>query len=196
MSEEEPVHFLNLEYFFRLLYEALFAGGKIGDFSSLAILASKIWFAVGVLSYLISFGALAVIIYTSLRIKQIRAAEAHLYHTEHPAHAETKRDHSRWAHVQELMLGTQESDWRQAIIEADIMLDDLLNQLGYHGATMADKFRQVDRSRFQTLDMAMEAHGVRNRIAHEGSSYPISETLAHRTIQQYEAVMREHGEIT
>lgn len=196
MGETGPIHFLNLEYFFRLLYEVIVEGRSVGDFGSLVLLAAKVWVAVNIIAYLISFAALAVIIYTTLRIRQIREHEAHLYHVEHPAHAEVKRDHSRWAHIEELINRGHESDWRQAIIEADIMLDDLLTQLGYQGATVGEKLKQVDPSKFASLQNAWDAHRVRNEIAHQGSAFPLSEQLAHRTIKHYEAVMREHGEIS
>src|SRR5690606_17681309 len=117
------------------------------------------------------------------------------YGTIHPEVAEVSRDHSRWAHVRELIERPHESDWRQAIIEADIMLDDLLSQLGYMGQSVGEKLKAVDPSRFRSLEYAWEAHKVRNRIAHDGAAFKLTEQLAHRTIAQYEVVMREHGEI-
>ena len=57
------------------------------------------------------------------------------------------------------------------------------------------KLKAVDPSRFHSLQHAWDAHKVRNQIAHSGSAFPLTERLAHRTIAQYEVVMREHGEI-
>jgi len=95
----------------------------------------------------------------------------------------------------QLIESGQESDWRNAIIEADIMLEEVLTQLGYQGESLGEKLRAVNQNHFQTLNQAWEAHRVRNEIAHQGSSYHLSEHLAHRTIANYEAVFREHGEI-
>ena len=95
----------------------------------------------------------------------------------------------------QLIESGQESDWRQAIIEADIMLDEVLDQLGYQGESVGEKLRAVNPAQFRTLNNAWEAHRVRNEIAHQGSAYQLTERLAHRTIANYEAVFREHGEI-
>jgi hypothetical protein len=88
-----------------------------------------------------------------------------------------------------------ESDWRQAIIEADIMLDEVLTRQGYEGTTIGDKLKQANPNRFHTLNNAWEAHKVRNDIAHSGSAYQLSDQIAYRTIKHYEAVFREFGEI-
>ena len=86
--------------------------------------------------------------------------------------------------------GTPES-WRLAILEADIMLNELLDLQGYKGETMADKMKQADRANFNTIDAAWEAHKVRNRIAHEGEGHEISAREARRVIDLYERVLKE-----
>jgi len=189
-----PVHFLNVEYFFRLLYEmvAQLRGGAPLD---LLAFASQVWLMVIILSILASIALLAVFIYSVLRYHQALEAAAPKFATLDSAHAEEQRDHSRWAHVRALIESPHESDWRQAIIEADIMLDDLLSQLGYPGTSVGEKLKAVDPARFGTLQNAWEGHKVRNEIAHSGSSYKLEEHHAHRTIALYESVMREHGEI-
>lgn len=194
MGETGPVHFLNLEYFLRLIYEALLNGG-IGDLSALAIFAATIWTVFTVLSFIAAAGFLWLFSYATMRLYQVRQGEAHKYHVEHAEHAEVKRDHSRWAHIMQLIESHNESDWRQAVIEADIMLFDLLGQLHYPGATVGERLKAVDPSRFQALNEAWDAHKVRNEIAHQGSAYRLDDNLAYRTIRKYEAVFKEHGEI-
>ena len=189
------LHFLNVEYFFRLLYEAVF-NLRIGSVNvDIITFVSQLWIIVTIVSFLVSVVLLAWFIFSYLRYHRVLDSEAHKFTTLHPEVAEVERDHNRWGHVRALIESPHESDWRQAIIEADIMLDDLLTQLGYPGVGVGEKLRAVDPARFHTLQEAGEAHGVRNRIAHDGSAYELTEHLAHRTIAKYEAVMREHGEI-
>lgn len=83
------------------------------------------------------------------------------------------------------------SDWKLAIIEADTILDALLENSGYPGATLGERLKNADRGVFKTLDYAWEAHAVRNKIAHEGSAYALSEREAKRVIQLYEEVFKE-----
>jgi hypothetical protein len=195
--EDSSIHFLNLSYFFRIIYDFL-TGGRTstGDaWADLLSFAAGVWVLVTILAFVISVIALAVLIHSTIRMLEAKRQEAPKYATQHPAIAETRRDHNRWAHVMELIESPHENDWRQAIIEADIMLDDLLSQLGYHGIGVGEKLRAVDPARFQTLQNAWEAHKIRNEIAHQGSAFPLTDHIAYRTIRNYEAVMREHGEI-
>ncbi|KND47037.1 MAG: hypothetical protein AB199_01225 [Parcubacteria bacterium C7867-004] len=190
-----PINFINVEYFFRLLYEAvtqLRTGSFGGDW---LMLASTIWMFVTLISLVISAAFLTLLIHSHFRLHRVLDGEEDNFSTIHPEVAEVTRDHNRWGHIRALIESPHENDWRQAIIEADIMLDDLLSQLGYPGVGVGEKLRAVDPSRFRTLDNAWEAHKVRNEIAHQGMSTPLEEHRAHRTIAHYEAVMREHGEI-
>ena len=93
------------------------------------------------------------------------------------------------------MQSTNQSDWRQAIIEADIILDELLTRLGYVGDSVGEKLKQVHTNHFQTLSNAWEAHKVRNEIAHSGMNFELTDRIAYRTIANYEAVFREHEEL-
>lgn len=194
-TSEPTVHFLNVEYFFRLLYELISNPGGFSLQTNWLALASQIWLVVTGLSIIVTIALLAVFINSTIRLHQIKREESAKYATEHATHAEVERDHSRWAHVRELVERPHESDWRQAIIEADIMLDDLLSQLGYPGQSVGEKLKAVNPARFTTLQYAWDAHKVRNEIAHSGSSFELTEHTAHRTIAMYEMVMREHGEI-
>jgi hypothetical protein len=96
----------------------------------------------------------------------------------------------RWEHVNTLINSPNSSDWRLAIIEADIMLEDMLNTEGYHGESVGDKLKAVDRSDMLTLDQAWEAHKIRNNIAHN-SDYSLNERDAKRAIMLYESVFKE-----
>lgn len=198
MEGDSSIHFLNVSYFFRLIYDLLTGGNVVTGqdlWTDLLALAASVWVVITILAFLVSLAALAVLIHSTVRMLDAKRREAPLYATQHAAVAETRRDHNRWNHIMTLIESPHENDWRQAIIEADIMLDDLLSQLGYHGIGVGEKLRAVDPSRFKTLQNAWEAHKIRNEIAHQGSAFPLTDHVAYRTIHNYEAVMREHGEI-
>ncbi len=97
----------------------------------------------------------------------------------------------KWERIIEHLESPHESNWRLAILEADIILDEILDANGYRGATIGDKLKQVDKSDFQTLDFAWEGHKIRNKIAHEGSDHMVSQKEARRVIGMYEAVFKE-----
>ncbi len=180
------VHFLNLEYFFRLLYDAVFHG-QFAPNGLLAYLAN-IWGFITAAGLIFSVIALIMLVYALIRLKQLEDIEAPLYETLDVAHAVSATEHSRWEHIMTLVESAHENDWRQAIIEADIMLDEELTHHGYSGATVGDKLKSAQ---FASLDDAWEAHKVRNDIAHQGSAFPLDGRLAFRTIQKYQRVFEE-----
>lgn len=97
----------------------------------------------------------------------------------------------RWQHIQELMKTNNQNDWRQAIIEADIVLDEMLRRMSYDGLTIGDMLKQVDPADFITLEKAWEAHKFRNEIAHTGSEFKLSREEAERVINLYRAIFDE-----
>jgi hypothetical protein len=214
MQPDGPnIHFLNLEYFFRLIYDALHGSGSaaatttvavggVGLFSGIfksfaAFLSflSHLWLFVTVLAYLASLILIGILVYSTMRLFQVRELEKPKFATKTVQEEHTLVEHSRWNTIQELIESGQQSDWRQAIIESDIMLDEMLTDRGYADETLGEKLKGSNPSQFKTLSSAWDAHKVRNEIAHQGSSYELSESLAHRTIANYEAVFKEFGEI-
>jgi hypothetical protein len=179
---------LNVEWLFLTIYNLLFRGGATIDWSAFTNWVAGIWFWIVIIGYTLSVLALGVIVYITMRIFDLRHREEHFYTTliEDPNAREA--GNPRWAYIQVLLEDTHPSKWREAIIEADIMLDEVLRKKGYTGDTFADRIRQAH---LETERSAGEAHGIRNRIAHEGSAFDISHTLAQRTIAHYESVFQE-----
>ena len=97
----------------------------------------------------------------------------------------------KWGRIVKNSESENPSDWRLAIIEADIMLDELLDKLHLPGDTMGDKLKAVEKSDFTTIEYAWEAHKARNMIAHEGSNFLLNQHETRRIISLYEAVFKE-----
>ncbi len=151
---------------------------------------------------------ISVIAYCASRMLEIREKEhKHLeeeiveYAHHQAAKAEKLLDkmgkpvNPRWEKALQDLFSPSAGDWKLAIIEADAMLDSLLDQLGYHGENLGEKLKSVDKEKFQSLSNAWEAHIVRNRIAHEGSLFELSAHEAKRVIALYEVIFREFGYI-
>ena len=182
---------INIEYFFRLLY-GLFSGSYAAlDYSSFRMLLTQVWLWIVVVGYALSVIGLFVIIYATMRLFDLRRREDEFYGTLLLTPASAGGTNPRWTHIRSLMESVSPSEWREAIMEADIMLDDMLTRQGYSGESAGDKLKSVEPSDFNTLNNAWEAHKVRNQIAHEGSAFDLSDTLARRTIAHYESVFRE-----
>ena len=97
----------------------------------------------------------------------------------------------KWKEILSDVESTDESKWRVAIIEADIILEDLLRKLNLPGDTIGDKLKAVEKSDFVSINSAWEAHKVRNNIAHGGSGFLFNQREARRAIMLYEQVFKE-----
>lgn len=97
----------------------------------------------------------------------------------------------RWEIVGRYYNSANQSDWKLAIVEADIMLYEVLNKSGFPGLNIGEMLKNADKSKLNTLDEAWSAHKVRNEIAHSGTDYVLSRDLVKRTISQYEKVFDE-----
>ncbi|MFT5179678.1 MAG: hypothetical protein ACI9GH_000515 [Candidatus Paceibacteria bacterium] len=139
---------------------------------------------------------LLVVYFVSKRNKAYRISEKKIdviteqqEETDYTVHEELKN--KRWEHIEELMSSHNINDWKQAIIEADIMLDEMLTKMQYDGTTIAEKLKNVEESDFITLSKAWEAHKVRNKIAHSGADFKFDKNEAGRVIELYRKVFKE-----
>lgn len=100
-----------------------------------------------------------------------------------------------WENIRAKLLSENPGEWRLGIIEADIYLDRLLDDKGYHGDTVSDKLKQVVSGDLPSIQLAWEAHKVRNRIAHDGEAFTFTMPEARRALSYFEIVFRDLGVI-
>ncbi len=143
-----------------------------------------------------AFIMLILIVYVSIRLEQIEHHGFHhmemAQHAHHEAeHIQEHQKNPRWDGIVQMVHSDNESDWRRAILDADIMLSQMLNEKGYTGATLGDQLKMANPLQFTTVDIAWEAHRMRNALAHLGEAFPLSERDARATIEQYRRVFEE-----
>lgn len=110
---------------------------------------------------------------------------------EHLITPPTEKDfenHPRWAIIEGYMSSNNEALWRIGIIESDNMLREVLIEKGYTGIDVGE---MLTNAKFNTIQLAWDAHKVRNRIAHEGSDYTLTDREAKRVNGLYEAIFKE-----
>lgn len=172
--------------FFGSLFDGiLFVVGIVG-----AIL-SFLWSLYSILAYMVS-AILALAILTSLfGIAFVRFRELSTYSTLPPAAEHEHPLRSRWQSLLDDSMSSDPKRWREGIIEADVMLGELLGNLGYAGASTADKVRLVPEDAFVTLPLGLEAHRVRNFVSARSSSFILTQREAFRVMKLYEQVFEE-----
>lgn len=153
-------------------------------------------FVLRVLSLLVSAVLVAMIVSTSRKLSK---AHKELFKPIQPPQeifygvsAEPEKiTNPKWQKVLDHVNSPNSADWRLAILEADIMLDEMLDKMGYHGVTIGDKLKSVEASDFSTLQQAWEAHKIRNSIAHEGSDFVLTKPEAERVVRLFQKVFEE-----
>lgn len=193
----QPV-FLNVEYFFYL----------VARFFAYIFSPQFLETARNVLSIL-SIVLVALIAYLLVRLYEIKSEEKKQKSLaevplQHPggrsvndfeavprATDEKFRRNETWENIRTKLLSDNQSDWRLAIIEADIYMDRLLDGRGFHGETTSDKLKQITSHDMASIQIAWEAHKVRNRIAHEGAAFTLTQPEARRILSQFEIVFRD-----
>ena len=151
-----------------------------------------------ILGMVLSLFLVILLVYTLTRLHQVEHEGFHELemkeHSEHPVQEE-EQESSRWDEIMTLASGTNEGEWRRAILEADIMLFDVLRQIGYPGETVGDQLKNANPIQMTTLDLAWKAHKVRNDVAHQGEALHLSERDVQATINYYRRVFEELGAV-
>lgn len=156
------------------------------------------------ISICISFLLLVGTVYSAIRLYQIRTRENKQLHEVMERYwSEDKGEVSgtlpgtrKWHQVENHALSPNAHERRLAVLEADIILDELVyDHFGQFGETLGERLKKVNRGDFQTIDKAWEAHRIRNAIAHEGSSFELSARELSNILKLYEEVFKEFNYI-
>ncbi len=135
-------------------------------------------------------------IWFGLRAGDVHHEEDEKYAPLHIEEIEAKEKMVQWQVVLNHINSESPAEWKLAILEADNMLDSILESEGYRGETIGEKLKVVDPGDLASYNEAWEAHKVRNQIAHEGAAtMDFSKKMARDTIMKFEKVFKELGYI-
>ncbi len=98
----------------------------------------------------------------------------------------------RWEKIEKLIASDSQSDWKIAILEADSMLDELVEKLGYDGENMGERMLNMNSSNFPYIEEAWRVHKLRNIIAHE-TSYDLQKGEAEDAIDVYSLIFKSNS---
>jgi len=146
------------------------------------------------------FAVIAIIFFAGtiwivLRIREAEEEEHKRTAPILPEVAEERGKSIQWQSIKEKASSGNPAEWKLAILEADSVLDELLEERGYPGDSIGERLKSMSPSDFLSYDDAWEAHKVRNQIAHEGASMDLSQKIVRETISRYEKVFKEMGSV-
>jgi len=77
-----------------------------------------------------------------------------------------------------------------AIVNADILIDELLKDAGFDGKDMGDRLGKLNGLRIRSLDGVWSGHRLRNKIVHT-SGFEASKKAKDETLRVYEEFLKE-----
>lgn len=187
---------IDFVYVGRVLFDLF--GFDAPSYQSFVNFLATVWNIWTVVALVLSFFLLIAMIYAYIRNNQMGVLSSSYYLTQERLYKEIYGGgnvNSRWDDVQNHITTDNPNDWKLAIIEADVMLEEALESAGYAGLSVGDKLKSASPAQFRTLDDAWRAHKVRNQIAHGGADFVLTKKLAQETITQYRRVFQEFGVI-
>ena len=187
-SNFEP-NFLNLEYFFNLIYflmVKLLFGTGVNEIIS----PETKWWLKFILALLSGIFTFLIIILVRKLTKLRHAEQAELLSLTQKDFTVERTANENWEKIIAYTESDNEANWKLAIIEADKILDEMVKKMGYTGEDLGTRLRVVEASDFISLEDAWEAHRVRNKIAHE-AGFTLTKREAKRVIGLFEKVFRE-----
>jgi hypothetical protein len=177
-----------------IIYSLLVGGGEGDVYGSVLGILSTLWSVYSLIALIASGFFIFGIIYAYTRGSQLSQIEEEQIEKAHLLWKELYAGHSknaRWLEIENHLDSTNPNDWKLAIIEADIMLGQILTNAGYAGSSIGEQLKSISPNTINSLQDVWNAHKVRNQIAHEGSDFILTQKVARDTILQYQRFFQE-----
>ena len=95
-----------------------------------------------------------------------------------------------WQKIKRRLETEMESEWKLAVIEADKIMDDILNRMGFGGKSLGERLGKLTAVSLPNIEEVKEAHKIRNNIIHD-PTYRLSLEEAKRVIAIYEKALTD-----
>lgn len=172
-----------------------FYGAYMADYfdSTFAVIRANLSIIHTILGVIMIVSAGAFIYFFQKRAA-VRAEEYKKYYRPvNIRESEARKQRVQWEIVLRHMGSENPAEWKLAILEADNMLDAVLEERGFRGETLGEKLKFAETKGVKHLDAAWKAHKIRNMIAHGGAVAHLSAREARAAIDDYEKFFKELG---
>ncbi len=100
-----------------------------------------------------------------------------------------------WKKIEKKLDSGLESEYKLAIIEADMMLDKTLERIGHSEKTIEEKLEKTTSSELENIDEIKEARKTRNNVVYD-PDYQLTLEKARETLKVYERTFRNLSAIS
>jgi len=96
----------------------------------------------------------------------------------------------KWQDIVDLFDSNNENDWRMAIIEADILISNIMTFNGVPGNNHMEKISCLSSKKINK-ETLYSLHKIRNRVAHQGVGFPLDRNKVDQIKESFEnAILR------
>ena len=101
-----------------------------------------------------------------------------------------KRLDKIWARIVKRIETGSASEHKLAVIEADSLLNEILERTGAKGETLGERLQQLTAKILPNIEAVWEAHKIRNNIVHD-PDYRLTIDEARKALSIYEQALRD-----
>lgn len=150
-----------------------------------------------IISALMSIAFIGGSIYSWLELQKVNEMKSRARAEHFSRRSEEKKSANpqvkRWSDISSMFQSQDVTAWRMAVIDADAMLEDLVTDMGFDGQYFGDKLKAMQQARVPWVQSAWDVHLLRNKLAHEGSRYPLNNREAYQAFKIYESIFYQTG---
>lgn len=96
----------------------------------------------------------------------------------------------QWAKILSKLETGSEAEYKLAVIEADSLINDILEQEGYKGENLEEKLKKINKFFLPNMEELSQAHLVRNNIVYD-PDYKLSLSEAKNILLIYEKALKD-----
>ncbi len=96
----------------------------------------------------------------------------------------------KWENIMKRLGRESEEEYKLAIIEADEILEKILDQMKFEGETTRERLTKVPKLILDNLEEVKKAHETRDNIVHD-PDYRIEKEEAERVLKVYEKALKQ-----
>lgn len=147
------------------------------------------------ISFIAILGFTIAFVVIWFRLLKIRAKENEKWenHFKRESSVVQSPEKERWDRIVQHFQSQNQAEWRVAILDADSLLETMIDALGYYGETFGEKLKSMNKGDHPWLQAAWDVHSLRNRLAHEGSNFHLDQREAYHAFKTYEYIFHANN---
>ena len=103
-----------------------------------------------------------------------------------------KATRKKWLRIKKRLESGSDTQYKAAILEADKIVDELLDRIGHKGENMPHRLSQLKPGQIENAEELVRAHEVRNNIIHD-KEFSVSREQTEEVLGIYEKFLEHFG---